>query len=67
MKSENSVPESWGKREEPSTACGYDIDRIFAALREQGRQHTDRLALTTEPRMLADTTAIRRMEPPRAG
>jgi hypothetical protein len=67
MKTENTGSETWGKRKEPSAAYGYDIDRIYAALREQGRQHTDRLGVTTEPRLLADTTAIRRMEPPRAG
>ncbi|MCX6930608.1 MAG: hypothetical protein NT154_46495 [Verrucomicrobia bacterium] len=43
MKDENPIEEIWRIRDELSAEYGYDVHRIFAALREEEKQHGDRL------------------------
>lgn len=43
MKDENPIEEIWRIREEIGAEHGYDVDRLFAAMRAKEKQYGDRL------------------------
>jgi hypothetical protein len=43
MKPENPIEEIWLIREEIGAEHAYDLDRLFAAMREKEKQYGDRL------------------------
>ena len=43
MKDENPIEEIWRIREEIGAEHGYDVDKLFAAMREKETQYGDRL------------------------
>ena len=43
MKNENPIEEIWRIREEIGAEHGFDVDRLFAAMREKEKQYGDRL------------------------
>lgn len=43
MKNENPIEEIWRIREEIGAEHGYDVDRLFAAMRELEKKYADRL------------------------
>jgi hypothetical protein len=43
MKDTNPIEEIWRIREEIGAEHGYDVDRLFAAMREKEKQYGDRL------------------------
>ena len=65
MKDENPIEEIWRIRDELSAAYDYDIHRIFAALREEERQHGDRLVRVVPRRAREESAAALREEPPK--
>ena len=64
MKDENPIEEIWRIRDELSTEYGYDIHRIFAALREEEKQHGDRLVHVVKHRAPDESAAALREKPP---
>ena len=67
MKNENPIEEVWRIRDELSAEYGYDVHRIFAALREEEKQHGDRL-VQPPPRLAKPEAAdVLREEPPPYG
>ena len=58
MKNENPIEEIWRIRDELSAEYGYDVHRIFAALREEEKQHGDRL-VQPPPRRAQPAAALR--------
>jgi hypothetical protein len=66
MTNENPIEEIWRIRDELSAEYDYDIHRIFAALREEEKQHGDRLVRTVpRPTPTVDSLLLRE-EPPTA-
>ncbi len=43
MKNENPIEEIWRIREEIGAEHGYDVDRLFVAMRKLETQYADRL------------------------
>jgi hypothetical protein len=43
MKDENPIEEIWRVREKIGAEHGYDVDRLFAAMRAKEKQYGDRL------------------------
>ena len=66
MKNENPIEEIWRIREEIGAEHGYDVDRLFAAMRKKEKQYGDRLVRVVPRRELEESTAILREEPPKA-
>jgi hypothetical protein len=66
MQSENPIEEVWRIRDELSAEYGYDIHRIFAALREEEKQYGDRLVRVVPRRAPGESTTVLREEPPKA-
>jgi hypothetical protein len=64
MKDENPIEEVWRIRDELSAEYGYDVHRIFAALREEEKQHADRLVRVVK-RQREDSGAVLREKPPK--
>lgn len=64
MKTENPIEEVWRIRDELSAEYGYDVHRLFAALREQEKKHGDRLVLSVPRHMSQEPAAVLREEPP---
>ena len=65
MKNENPIEEIWRIRDELSAVYNYDIHRIFAALREEEKQHGDRLVrVVPRPAPKELDAAVLREEPP---
>ena len=65
MKNENPIEEIWRIRDELSAEYGYDVHRIFAALREEEKKHGDRLVRVVS-RRAPEESADLRDEPPKA-
>jgi hypothetical protein len=65
MKDENPIEEIWRIREEIGAEHGYDVDRLFAAMREKEKQYGDRLVRRV-PRSSPKKqgVAVLREEPP---
>jgi len=66
MKNENPIEEIWRIREEIGAEHGYDVDRLFAAMREKEKQYGDRLVRVVPRREPEDSTTFLREEPPKA-
>jgi hypothetical protein len=66
MKNENPIEEVWRIRDELSAEHGYDVHRIFAALREAEKQHGDRLVRAVPRRPPVESSAALREESPPA-
>jgi hypothetical protein len=67
MKAENPIEEVWRIRDELSAEYGYDVHRIFAALREEEKKHGDRLVRSVPRRVPLEPAAVLREEPPLCG
>ena len=65
MKHENPIEEIWRIRDELSAEYGYDVHRIFTALREEEKKHGDRLVRVVPRRAREEFTAALREEPPK--
>ena len=63
MKNENPIEEVWRIRDEIGAEYGYDVDRLFAAMREQEKQYGDRLVRVV-PRHAAEESVIALREEP---
>jgi hypothetical protein len=64
MNDENPIEEVWRIRDELSAEYGYDVHRIFAALREEEKKYGDRLVRSVPRRAPQEPTAVLREEPP---
>ena len=67
MKHENPIEEIWRIRDELGAQEGYDMHRLFERLRTEEKQYADRLVHHVPPRAPAESTAVLREEPPKAG
>ncbi len=67
MKAENPIEEVWRIRDELSAEYGYDVHRIFAALREEEKKQGDRLVRSVPRRVPPEPAAVLREEPPPYG
>jgi hypothetical protein len=67
MKAENPIEEVWRIRDELSAEYGYDVRRIFAALREEEKQYGDRLVRSVPRRASEEPAGVLREEPPSCG
>jgi hypothetical protein len=65
MKNENPIEEIWRIREEIGAEHGYDVDRLFAAMRKKEKQYGDRLVRVVPRRAPDEFTAVLREEPPK--
>ncbi len=64
MKDENPIEEVWRIREEIGAEHGYDVDRLFAAMREKEKQCGNRL-VQRNPRPASEKQeTVLRDEPP---
>ena len=66
MKNENPIEEIWRIREEIGAEHGYDVDRLFDAMREKEKQYVNRLVRSLPRRATEQSTAALREEPPKA-
>ena len=67
MKNENPIEEIWRIREEIGAEHGYDVDRLFDAMREKEKQYGDRLVHRAPRRVTEEPSAVvLRDEPPKA-
>jgi hypothetical protein len=67
MKDKNPIEEVWRIRDELSAEYGYDVHRMFAALRKEEKKHGDRLVRFVPRRAPVETAAVLRDEPPPYG
>ena len=67
MKNENPIEEIWRIREEIGAEHGFDVDRLFAAMREKEKQYGDRLVRVVPRRAQKESAAVLREEPPKTG
>ncbi len=65
MKNENPIEEIWRIREEIGAEHGFDVDRLFAAMREKEKQYGARLVRRVP--QAESSAAVLREEPPKAG
>ena len=66
MAHENPIEEIWRIRDELSAEYGYDVHRIFAALREKEKKHGDRLVRVVSRHAPEESAAALREEPPKS-
>lgn len=65
MKNENPIEEVWRIRDELSAEYGYDVHRIFGALREEEKQYGDRVVRSVPRRVPAESAdALREVSSP---
>jgi len=67
MQNENPIEEIWRIREEITAEHGYDVDRLFAAMRAKEKQYGDRLVRVVPHRPAEEPPAVLREEPPKPG
>ena len=70
MKNENPIEEIWRIREEIGAEHGYDVDRLFDAMREKEKQYGDRLVRVVPRRAVEkidESAPALREEPPPYG
>jgi hypothetical protein len=67
MKPENPIEEIWRIREEIGAEHGFDVDRLFAAMRAKEKQYGDRLARLPVVRRIKPEPTVLREEPPPYG
>ena len=65
MKNENPIEEIWRIREEIGAEHGYDVDRLFDAMRAKEKQYGTRLVHRV-PGPAPEQSAAMREEPPKA-
>ena len=65
MAHENPIEEIWRIRDELSAEYGYDVHRIFAALREEEKKHGDQ-RVRVVPRHAPEESAALREKPPKS-
>lgn len=63
MKNENPIEEIWRIREEIGAEHGYDVDRLFAAMRAKEKQYGNRLVRVVSRREPEESAAVLREEP----
>ena len=66
MKNENPIEEVWRIRAEIGAEHGYDVDRLFAAMREKEKEYGDRLVRVVPRHAPEEYPAALREEPPKA-
>ena len=64
MNHENPIEEIWRIREEIGAEHGFDVDRLFAAMREKQKQYGNRLVRVV-PRHASRESVALREEPPK--
>ena len=67
MKTDNPIEEIWRIREEIAAENGYDVDRLFDAMEREQKKYADRLVYRVPRRSPAESSAVLREEPPKAG
>ena len=67
MKMDNPIEEVWRIREEIAAENGYDVDRLFDAMEREQKKYADRLVYHVPRRTPAESGAVLREEPPKAG
>lgn len=67
MNEQNPIEEIWRIREEIAAEHGYDVDRLFAAMREKQKQYADRLVHAVPRRPPRESSGVLREEPPKGG
>ncbi len=67
MKAENPIEEVWRIRDELSAEYGFDVHRLFAALRQEEKKHGGRLVRAVPRQASRETAAVLREEPPSYG
>jgi hypothetical protein len=67
MKAENPIEEVWRIRAEMSAEYGYDVHRLFAALRQEEKKHGDRFVRSVPRHTSRERAAVLREEPPSYG
>jgi len=67
MKTDNPIEEVWRIRDEIAAENGYDVDRLFDAMQREQEQYADRLVHHVPRSALAESNAVLREEPPKAG
>ena len=67
MKNENPIEEIWRIREEIGAEHGFDVDRLFAAMREKEKQYGTRLVRNVPQPAAEPSSLVLREEPPKAG
>ena len=67
MKADNPIEEIWRIREEIAAENGYDVDRLFDAMQREQEKYADRLVHHVPRRAPAESSALLREEPPKAG
>ncbi len=65
MNHENPIEEIWRIREEIGAEHGFDVDRLFAAMRAKEKQYGDRLVHhVARPDPKEEDAAVLREQPP---
>lgn len=67
MKTDNPIEEVWRIRDEIAAENGYDVDRLFDAMQREQENYADRLVHHVPHRPTAESSALLREEPPKAG
>ena len=67
MKTDNPIEEVWRIRDEIAAENGYDVDRLFDAMQREQEKYADRLVHHAPRRAPAESSAVLREEPPKAG
>ena len=67
MNNQDPIEEIWRIREQIAAEHGYDVDRLFAAMREKEKQYGDRLVRLAPRRPAEEPPGVRREEPPKPG
>jgi hypothetical protein len=67
MKTNDPIEEIWRIREEIAAENGYDVDRLFDAMEREQAKYADRLVYRVARDASAESCAVLREEPPKAG
>jgi hypothetical protein len=67
MNTDNPIEEIWRIREQIAAENGYDVDRLFDAMQREQEKYADRLVHHVPRRSPAESSAVLREEPPKAG
>ena len=67
MKTDNPIEEVWRIREGIAAENGYDVNRLFDAMQREQEMYADRLVHHVPRRSPAESSAVLREGPPKAG
>ena len=67
MKTDNPIEEVWRIREGIAAENGYDVNRLFDAMQREQEKYADRLVHHVPRRSPAESSAVLREGPPKAG